>query len=208
MNEKKFLYSREADDVLIERMRDLQQATERSTAARITLIYFRSGGKKFALDSRSVVQVVDTIDYSMKNSAYLTPARARQKDSKAQSTIIPIPLAPSFIRGIANIRGALHTVVDLSQLIFDEPSAQSDASQLIHIRENSIDLCILTDEKAETLVLFQNEIQATVEALPQHLHGILAGAVPVGDDFIGLLDPIQFVQHTRLAALLFNSPQS
>lgn len=199
MNTKQYAYSSEPDEILIERSRDLMQTPDELQHELMTLISFAVGGIRYAMNSKSVARVIDPVDTS---GPHQSGSAGGNSSALSKLSILPIPQTQNFILGIVNIRGNLHTVIDLSQLLLQTPTIPSVQSQLILLQGDEYDICILTEGKAETLLLHNDDLHPMDNTLPHSLQGVISGAVPWNKSFIGLLDPRQLFQHQQLLALL------
>ncbi len=202
MNSKKYSYSLEDDSVLIERAQDIQVPVEPIMHDQVTLICFSTGSHRFALDSKVVVQVVDSIDTPSYHKNEKLFRDANQAEVLERLSILDIPQSPTYILGIINLRGKLYTVIDCAKLLFDDTTKKSLHSQLILLSVGEIALCILTAEKAETLITKQNDIRTAVDTLPQHLYNYMHGVVPHRGSFIGLIHIQNLVNHPKLVSLI------
>ena len=202
MVEKRYRYSSESDEVLLQRSIDLRTALPDRTQKKITLISFHAGGMRFAVESHAVMEVI-TLGSGRKSREQHSRPTQEQRESAFQSVaIIPIPLSPSFIPGMINVRGMLVTLVDLAQMLLDKPTVQTKASCILHLQSEGADLCVLTEDQAETIVSSREEILQSSDTFPHHLQGIISGAIPDGASFIGVIDTLQFFQYDTLTALL------
>ena len=99
----------------------------------------------------------------------------------------PLPQAPSFVRGVINLRGMVLPIVDLSDRLglgVTEPSARS---VIIVSQVGPQHVGLLVDGVSDILAAAQEDIQATpdvgCEAVRTFVHGIL----PVEDRMISVI---------------------
>lgn len=198
---ERFPYSTESDELLAERARELREPPDQNTSTLRTYICFPAGGNAYAIESGSVVQVLGAVTATLPSG----PGRRMARDGGSQLPIFSIPGAPGFLLGIINLRGALHTVLDLGRLLFDTPTAQTEQSQLLQIDDDAVELCLLTEGRSETLIIHEDQIHACTETMPPELQTILSGAVPFHESFIGIIDCGRLAAHPSLTTLI-NTP--
>jgi purine-binding chemotaxis protein CheW len=116
--------------------------------------------------------------------------------------IVPIPNAPSFIRGIINVRGKIVVVTDLRKR-FGLQTADEDLSQHIILAEidNNIYGAIV-DQVDEVLRLPKDVVQEAPAIISQKINAdYVKGIVPVNDRLIILLDFNKVFSEKGLAEL-------
>lgn len=195
---ERFPYSTESDELLTDRARELREPPDQNTSPLRTYICFPAGGNAYAIESGSVVEVLGAVPAPL-------PAEIGRRAAEERGTQLPIfsiPGAPPFLLGIINLRGSLHTVLDLSRLLFDTPTAQTGQSQLLQVDDSDAELCLLTEGRSETLIIHEDQIHSSTETMPPELQTILSGAVPFHDSFIGIIDCGRLAAHPQLTALI------
>ncbi|MDZ8187404.1 MAG: chemotaxis protein CheW [Nostoc sp. ChiSLP02] len=108
----------------------------------------------------------------------------------------PVPLAPADICGLINLRGQILTVIDLQRrLEITQPETQSitkltDAAQGFNIIVCSDDeiVSLLVDDVGDVLEFPQNTFQPPPATLKGKMRQMLAGAYPLTDGFVLVLD--------------------
>ncbi|MEA5550443.1 chemotaxis protein CheW [Anabaena cylindrica UHCC 0172] len=110
--------------------------------------------------------------------------------------ITRIPLAPPDICGLINLRGQIITVIDLQcRLEMSEPQTQLniklvDEPQgfniILHFEDEVVSL--LVDNVGDVLEFPQNTFQLPPTTLKGKMRGMLAGAYPLPDGFLLVLD--------------------
>jgi purine-binding chemotaxis protein CheW len=107
-----------------------------------------------------------------------------------------IPLAPPDICGLINLRGQIITVIDLQRrLEMSEPQTQSniklvDEAQRFNIIVSFEDevVSLLVDNVGDVLEFPQNTFQLPPTTLKGKMRWMLAGAYPLPDGFLLVLD--------------------
>lgn len=90
--------------------------------------------------------------------------------------ITPLPGTPPFLRGMANVRGQILSVIDLKKF-FDLPEkGLTDLNKIIIVRDDKMEFGILADAIIDIRQLATGEIEATLPTLTgirtQYLKGV------------------------------------
>ncbi|MEH1851031.1 MAG: chemotaxis protein CheW [Nostoc sp.] len=111
-------------------------------------------------------------------------------------TITRIPLAPPDICGLINLRGQIITVIDLQRrLEMSEPQTQlnikpvneAQGFNIIVSFEDEV-VSLLVDNVGDVLEFPQNTFQLPPTTLKGKMRWMLAGAYPLSDGFLLVLD--------------------
>jgi purine-binding chemotaxis protein CheW len=102
--------------------------------------------------------------------------------------LTPVPGAPSYVRGILNLRGRIVTVIDLGYKL-GLPETRVNAKGLnIIVRSGSEHIGLLVEQISEVIRIIIDE----VEAPPANMNGIQGdffhGVIKTEDRLIGILD--------------------
>ncbi|BAY32566.1 CheW protein [Nostoc carneum NIES-2107] len=107
----------------------------------------------------------------------------------------PVPLAPSDICGLINLRGQILTVIDLQQRLEMGKSAirtttPLDEAQGFNIVVSTHDevVSLLVDDVGDVLEFTQNTFQPPPATLKGRMHQMLAGAYPYAGGLLLVLD--------------------
>jgi purine-binding chemotaxis protein CheW len=105
-----------------------------------------------------------------------------------------IPLAPADICGLINLRGQIITVIDLQQRLDMGESARR-SRKLESSQEFNIVVCsdnevvsLLVDDVADVLEFSENTFQPPPATLKGKMRHILAGAYPLAQGFLLVID--------------------
>ena len=113
----------------------------------------------------------------------------------------PVPGAPDFVLGVANLRGEVLCLIDLRRF-FDMPSTGvTDLSRMIVIGTERVEFGILVDETFEIAGLRPDDIVSPPESVAgagrEYLLGVTREALIVLDGAALLRDPRLYVNHDR-----------
>jgi purine-binding chemotaxis protein CheW len=113
-----------------------------------------------------------------------------------------VPCTPKFIVGAVNIRGQIHSVMDLGSF-FGLPQRQlSDSAHVLLVRGGSegdggVELCVLTDELPEVMVVPMARMQPAPASVPtraqEYVRGVTTDMLTVLDLERLLSDPLIIV---------------
>ncbi|MDM9384847.1 chemotaxis protein CheW [Chlorogloeopsis sp. ULAP01] len=100
-----------------------------------------------------------------------------------------VPLAPSDICGLINLRGQILTVIDLQQRLEMGNSAINEAQGFnIVVCSNDEIVSLLVDDVGDVLEFPENTFQLPPATLKGRMRQMLAGAYPLKEGFVLVLD--------------------
>lgn len=99
-----------------------------------------------------------------------------------------VPLAPSVIRGLINLRGEIVTALDLRRrLRFDVRESGKDPMNVV-VRTKQGVVSFLVDEIGEVLAVEQDSFEGPPETLDGGVRPFIAGVFKLDGDLLVLLD--------------------
>jgi len=128
------------------------------------------------------------------------------------SNMTRVPMTPSYIRGVINLRGSVVPVIDLSARLGHPPSEVGKRSCIVLVEvysdEGIQNLGMLVDQVDEILEIPADNIQPAPEFGANIRTEFIQAMGRVDDDFIILLDISRVLSVTELAQLqqVSNSP--
>lgn len=101
--------------------------------------------------------------------------------------VTPVPRSPTFIRGVANLRGGVVAVIDLRGFLSGEirPEAPSEAKSLLVLGDGARRVGVLSDSLPD----FQRVTQAETMSIPPTELEIYSCAVERDGQLVGIIDP-------------------
>jgi purine-binding chemotaxis protein CheW len=133
------------------------------TARRSELIAFRIGAQEFCVDIMAVREI----------RGY-TPATA-------------VPQAPSFVRGVINLRGAVLAIVDLAARLGFPPVEPSARHVIIVVNIDSQAVGLLVDAVLDILTIEDAAIQPTPEVASEMAKLFTRGVLAIDGRMISLI---------------------
>jgi purine-binding chemotaxis protein CheW len=110
------------------------------------------------------------------------------------SVITRVPLAPPDICGLINLRGQIITVIDLQQRlnmgesVMRSPTQNEQHGFNIVVHSNNEVVSLLIDDVGDVLSFAKNTFQPPPATLKGRMRQMLAGAYPIQEGFLLVLD--------------------
>lgn len=157
------------------------QATEKA-GKRIQLIVFKLAGEEYALPIDNVKEVV------------LTPGIAK------------VPQTPSYIKGVANIRGNLIAIVDLEEkfgLKAKDNAAEKSGNYTLVIESQELKIGVLVKDVPNTLSINTNNIDSSSGIMQYSSldEEAIKGIVKVDNRMVILIDILTMMQTQEMKNL-------
>ena len=125
---------------------------------------FLLGTEEFALDVKHVQEVVNT-----------------PKD------IVPLPLAPDFVCGCFDLRGAIIPVVDMARLL-ERPEGHGGAGRkTVVVEHHGVRLGLIFDDTCR-VIRSSVDARAAFDYADGTRHGVISGVLKTGEALVRLLD--------------------
>ena len=122
------------------------------------------------------------------------------------SKITSVPMAPDYIRGVINIRGAVVPVLDLSVRFGWEPSDVTKRSCIVIVAveqgQGSMDIGLVIDSVTEVVDVSSKEIKAPPCFGAKVDMDLMAGMIELHDEFVILLNPNHILSASQLGQIV------
>ena len=128
------------------------------------LLTFKLGEQEYALDIMSVREI------------------------RSWTRATPMPLAPSFIRGVINLRGAVLPVMDLAERLGLPKCGQSNRNVIIVVKHDDHMTGLLVDGVSDIVALNAEDMQAPPDATLQDGPSVIKSLTLIDDRMIRVLD--------------------
>lgn len=129
------------------------ESTDNSNLERY--LTFRSDGLNYAIDTLYVIEIINNY------------------------AITVLPMVPSYITGIINLRGAIVPILDIRSKMNKSPTDISNGYSIIVLNVNTVGLGIIIDEVSQVVDIDQTKISS----MPINNHQELVnGMITIGDD--------------------------
>ncbi len=103
-------------------------------------------------------------------------------------TMTRVPLAPSVIRGLINLRGQILTVIDLRERLGLSPAPASVPGMNLVVRLPDETVSFLVDDVGEVLDLTEDQFEDAPVTLPQTINDVTSGVYKLKDRLLLLLN--------------------
>lgn len=152
-----------------------------ATAPPLQCLTFLLGEQAFALDIRSVREIIQ------------------------HGQLTPVPLMPNFVRGVINLRGAVVPVIDLHAR-FGRPAAAIGKKTCIVIFDclrdgERVELGLLVDAVSEVIDIAASDIEPPPNFGAAVRREFIFGMGKVGEKFVIILEPAKAFDVDEMAGL-------
>ncbi len=103
-------------------------------------------------------------------------------------SITAVPRAPSFVRGVINLRGRIIPVVDLHERFGLSATAVTKASRIVVVEASGTRVGLEVDAVSEVLMVAESSVEPTPEVAAGSDAAYLRGIAKLGDQLVILLD--------------------
>jgi purine-binding chemotaxis protein CheW len=144
---------------------------------------FPSGGKK--MNSANAVKRNQSINVDPRASKYLTFFLASEEygveilkvqEIICRMPITPVPLTSKYIRGVINLRGKIHPIMDIRLKLGMKQTVITGETCIIVIKTSGLMMGILVDKVSEVIKMSSGDIEDTpsfgMDVNPEYLLGV------------------------------------
>ncbi|MDF2891687.1 MAG: CheW protein [Clostridia bacterium] len=120
----------------------------------------------------------------------------RVKEIKEMLRITRVPKAPSFVRGVVNLRGEVIPVIDLRKKFNLQQRNDTGSTRIIIVTVDEITVGLIIDTSSEVLEIEKEFIEEPPTAIASIDHSYIYGIGKVGARLIILLDVSKIISVT------------
>ncbi len=142
----------------------MTDSTENLQTNEIELLTFRVGDQEYAVDIMSVREI------------------------RGWTSATPLPHAPSFVRGVINLRGTVLTIVDLSERLGMGTIAVRERNVIIVVQTAGQNIGLLVDAVSDILSLPLSALQPPPEVPSAGSNSFVSALTIVKDRMVRVLD--------------------
>ncbi|WP_299612890.1 chemotaxis protein CheW [uncultured Tateyamaria sp.] len=143
--------------------------SEIETAQPMELLTFKLGEQEYSLDIMSVREI------------------------RSWTRATPMPLAPSYMRGVINLRGTVLPVMDLAERLGLPKCAHSDRNVIIVVKHDGYMTGLLVDAVSDIVALNQEDLQQPPDTAMQDGPSVIKSLTLIEDRMIRVLELSQIV---------------
>lgn len=112
----------------------------------------------------------------------------------------PLPHAPSYMKGVINLRGTVLPVLDLSHRLGLEPREHSDRNVIIVVTQNGVLSGLLVDAVSDIIALTMDDLQPPPEVQSSATSSAISSLTLVDDRMIRVLDLTAIISSVESSA--------
>lgn len=127
------------------------------------LLAFRIGAQEFCVDLTSVREI------------------------RGWTAATPMPHAPSYVRGVVNLRGAVLPILDLAERLGLPPAEPTERHVIIVARIADRIVGLLVDAVSEILAVADGAVQPPPDVASERTRSIVRGLLAIGDRMVSLI---------------------
>ncbi|WP_375227790.1 chemotaxis protein CheW [Roseobacter sp. S98] len=137
--------------------------TEKETSTSIELLTFQLADQEYSLDIMSVREI------------------------RGWTQTTPLPHAPSYMKGVINLRGTVLPVMDLSQRLGLKPNKHSDRNVIIVVSHEGTMTGLLVDAVSDIIAITENDLQPPPEVQTGSIPNVVSSLTLIDERMIRVL---------------------
>ena len=138
--------------------------TTQTTQPNLELLTFQIAEQEYSLDIMSVREI------------------------RGWTRATPLPHAPSYMKGVINLRGTVLPVMDLSQRLGLKTREQTERNVIIVVSNQDVMTGLLVDAVSDIIALTQNDLQPPPEVQNSASSNVVSALTLIDDRMIRVLD--------------------
>lgn len=149
---------------------------EKDKSATIELLTFQLADQEYSLDIMSVREI------------------------RGWTRATPLPHAPSYMKGVINLRGTVLPVMDLSQRLGLKHRENNDRNVIIVVSHEDTMTGLLVDAVSDIIALTSDDLQPPPEMQSSNSPNVVSSLTLIDERMIRVLDLSSIVNSTSLSA--------
>ncbi|MDW3221885.1 MAG: chemotaxis protein CheW [Paracoccaceae bacterium] len=149
---------------------------DKESPATIELLTFQLADQEYSLDIMSVREI------------------------RGWTRTTPLPHAPSYMKGVINLRGTVLPVMDLSERLGLEPQKQTDRNVIIVVNHDDVMTGLLVDAVSDIIALTADDLQPPPEMQPGSTSNVVSSLTLIDERMIRVLDLSSIVLSVQSSA--------
>lgn len=105
-----------------------------------------------------------------------------------QQSVVPVPLAPDFIRGLVNLRGQIATAIGLNELFLQKPRTPENGEMSVVCRLEGNLVSLIVDTIGEVVEVERSEFEKTPDTVSFSLRRFMKGIYKLNGSMLSVLD--------------------
>ncbi|MDE6734137.1 MAG: chemotaxis protein CheW [Desulfovibrio sp.] len=136
---------------------------------------------------------VQMVSFFVAEQLFLLPVAGIQEVLR-HIELVKVPMAPSFVAGVINLRGRVTPLILLTDLLTNEGGTYSERSSIIVCGADLLQLGLIVDRVHTMHMVEQEKILWNVESKLGESADFLCGVVDLDDHVCGIVAPEQITQ--------------
>lgn len=150
--------------------------TEKESHTTLELLTFQLADQEYSLDIMSVREI------------------------RGWTRTTPLPHAPSYMKGVINLRGTVLPVMDLSQRLGLAPQEHTDRNVIIVVNHSDIMTGLLVDAVSDIIALTADDLQPPPEMQSQSGPNVVSSLTLIDERMIRVLDLSSIITEVQSSA--------
>jgi purine-binding chemotaxis protein CheW len=150
--------------------------TEKDKSESIELLTFKLADQEYSLDIMSVREI------------------------RGWTKTTPLPHAPSYMKGVINLRGTVLPVMDLSQRLGLKPREHTDRNVIIVVNHEDVMTGLLVDAVSDIIALTSEDLQPPPEMQASNSPNVVSALTLIDERMIRVLDLSSIVTSVQSSA--------
>jgi purine-binding chemotaxis protein CheW len=146
-----------------------------------------------AFEEKAPKKTVRVLVFSLGDENYCVDVREAKEVSKMPE-ITRVPNVPSFIVGVANMRGEILSILDLHYFFGVDQKGKTKDLRVIVTDVSKEQVGLMVDQVKDTLEIEEDRIQEPLATLKGKLAGYTKGQIPFGENILIFLDLAKILQ--------------
>lgn len=149
---------------------------DKDTNATLELLTFRLANQEYSLDIMSVREI------------------------RGWTRTTPLPHAPSYMKGVINLRGTVLPVMDLAQRLGLNPREHTDRNVIIVVNHNDVMTGLLVDAVSDIIALTTDDLQPPPDMQTNSGSNVVSSITLIEERMIRVLDLSSIVSKEQSSA--------
>ncbi|WP_299145456.1 chemotaxis protein CheW [uncultured Tateyamaria sp.] len=132
-------------------------------------------------------QTVELLTFKLSDQEYSLDIMS-VREIRGWTKATPLPHAPSFMRGVINLRGTVLPVMDLAERLGLPPKEHSDRHVIIVVKHEDTMTGLLVDAVSDIIALEESDLQPPPDSVGQNHPTVIKSLTLIDDRMIRVLD--------------------
>lgn len=112
----------------------------------------------------------------------------RVQEVTSSLPLLPVPIAPAFVRGLVNLRGQIATAIGLNELFGFEARPTTGSNMTVICKVEGTLLSLLVDAIGDVIEISESDFEAVPETVHGPVRKYMGGIYKTKDTILGVID--------------------